>query len=267
MKREEYLADDDVRSFIEWLRLWVCGKRFCHKYRMLMPPRDWGCTSLWQAFERYQWRGRCFCTNKQKLDKLARAIRTAESSSDFQKAARGILQWGGVASARTSAAFANPVQVRRYAERLDPATADTDHLHEIPMNSGWTKVYALMLGDLPMYDGRVGAALGYLVRKYCEENGRTVVPPRLRFRWHQGKGLHNRDPSTPTLHFPRLSHDGPRGPRAWAECNLRAAWILGAVCENGRFGRLHPRLRLRAVEAALFMIGYELPRGVGTRPR
>ena len=35
------------------------------------------------------------------------------------------------------------------------------------MNSGWTKVYALMLDDFPIYDGRVGAAMGYLVRRYC----------------------------------------------------------------------------------------------------
>lgn len=49
-------------------------------------------------------------------------------------------------------------------------------------------------------------------------------------------------------------------PRRWAECNVRAAWVLGAVRREGRFGSLPPRRRPRALEAALFMIGYELPR-------
>ena len=45
----------------------------------------------------------------------------------------------------------------------------------------------------------------------------------------------------------------------WAECNIRAAWILGVVCREGRFGGLVQDRQLRALEAALFMIGYELP--------
>ena len=48
-------------------------------------------------------------------------------------------------------------------------------------------------------------------------------------------------------------------PRTWAECNLWAAWILGEMCREGRFGGLAPRRQMRALEAALFMIGYELP--------
>ena len=48
-------------------------------------------------------------------------------------------------------------------------------------------------------------------------------------------------------------------PHLWAECNVRAAWVLNAVSGEGKFGSLEPKRRLRALEAALFMIGYELP--------
>ena len=48
-------------------------------------------------------------------------------------------------------------------------------------------------------------------------------------------------------------------PRMWAKCNIRAAWILGEVCREGKFGGLVQDRQLRALEAALFMIGYELP--------
>ena len=37
------------------------------------------------------------------------------------------------------------------------------------MNSGFTKIYSLYIDDFIIYDSRVGAALGFLVRCYCEE--------------------------------------------------------------------------------------------------
>ena len=124
------------------------------------------------------------------------------------------------------------------------------------MNAGWTKVYALMLDGLPIYDGRVGAAMGYLVQRYCVSARLCQVPTRLRFRWGAARGRHNRNPSTRSLRFPGLTATTPR---TWAECNLGAAWILGEVCREGRFGGLVTHRQLRALEAALFMIGYELP--------
>ena len=92
------------------------------------------------------------------------------------------------------------------------------------MNAGWTKVYALMLDGFPIYDGRVGAAMGYLVQRYCVSARLCQVPTRLRFRWGAARGRHNRNPSTRSLWFPGLTATNPR---TWAECNLWAAWILG----------------------------------------
>ena len=46
MRREGYLADNDVKSFIEWLSLHVHREHFYHKYRMRRPRRDWCCASL-----------------------------------------------------------------------------------------------------------------------------------------------------------------------------------------------------------------------------
>ena len=141
---------------------------------------------------------------------------------------------------------------------LDPARADMSKLDGVRrMNSGWTKIQALLLDGFPMYDGRVGAALGCLARLHCADAGLDAVPEPLRFRWHPGKGAHDRDPSTGPFRFPMLS---AASPRRWAECNVRAAWVLGELAGEGRFGALPPRRRPRALEAALFMIGYELPR-------
>ena len=94
---------------------------------------------------------------------------------------------------------------------LDLSHADTSRLDGVRyMNAGWTKVYALMLDGFPIYDGRVGAAMGYLVQRYCVSVRLCQVPTRLRFRWGVARGRHNRNPSTRSLWFPGLTATNPR---------------------------------------------------------
>ena len=231
---------------------------------MLKPYHEWCCDSLWQAYERYEWNGMDFDVNRTELDCLAACVRRAVEDNDqsaFVGAASGILRWGGVTNGnvetlRNLGAKALPT-FRDASHLLDPSSARTSRLEGVHyMNSGWTKVYALMLNDLPIYDGRVGAAMGYLVQKHCRDAELNGVPDLLHFRWGPAKGNHNRNPSSGLLWFKMLST-----PRIWAECNVRAAWILGEVCGEGRFADLPSARRLRALEAALFMIGYEIPEG------
>ena len=181
--------------------------------------------------------------------------------SGIVDAANGILRWGGVMrSNKVTLRDLGRTALSTFLEAsrlLDPSRADTSRLDGVRyMNVGWTKVYALMLDGFPIYDGRVGAAMGYLVQRYCVSARLCQVPTRLRFRWGAARGRHNRNPSTRALRFPGLT---AANPRMWAECNLGAAWILGEVCRKSRFGGLVPHRQLRALEAALFMIGYELP--------
>ena len=263
VRRDDYLDHECVRPFVEWLRRRVGDEEaFEHSYRMLKPACDWRCSSLWEAHTNYCWRGKSFEDNQRILDCLAEDVRRAVCCDDrdgFVEAACRILQWGGVAAGNKGKLYklgrdALPT-FRETARLLDPSHADTSQLDRVRyMNSGWTKVYALMLEGFPIYDGRVGAAMGYLVQRYCEMQI-CRVPELLQFRWLPGKGKHNRNPSVDSRQFPRLSHADPR---RWAECNIWAAWILGDVACEGRFGKL-PANHLRALEGALFMIGYELP--------
>ena len=48
-------------------------------------------------------------------------------------------------------------------------------------------------------------------------------------------------------------------PSRYADSNLRAAWLLGEASRLGPFGRILGSGALRALESALFMIGYSLP--------
>ena len=100
MNRYEHLGAPTVEAFIDWLRPHVRGDRpLQHAYTMRRPIRDWRCTSLWDAYTKYEWRNRCFETNREKLDHLAAKIRYTAARDDrrgFVEAACQILQWGGV---------------------------------------------------------------------------------------------------------------------------------------------------------------------------
>ncbi len=56
--------------------------------------------------------------------------------------------------------------------------------------------------------------------------------------------------------FPRI---WPAQLHKYAESNVKAAWLLGELSALGPFGQLAPAERLRGLEAALFMVGYEIP--------
>ena len=160
--REEYLVDPSVQDFVDWLRPVVGGDvGFAHRYRALHSRCDWRCESLWNACgadgpprpdRGYWWNRKGFGDNQRDLDGLSTAVRQASETGDgqlFLRAARGVLEWGGVR--RNLVRLDNlgmgalPTFVEA-ARLLDPSRADTGLLDGIGdlMNSGWTKVYALI---------------------------------------------------------------------------------------------------------------------------
>lgn len=284
MNRLEYLNDHFVARFVKWLRDLVGhgDGSLIHSYR-LNQCRPWSCTSLWDAYCKYTWNGTNFEQNQLILNNLRLELSNATENDDrlgFIRTACRVLEWGGVTNKNVQRLCslgdnALPILLRATTQ-LNPTTANTRELSRVCyMNSGWTKIYSLMLNDFPMYDSRVSAAMGYLVRVYCVYQHFESVPKFLCFRRSPGKNnTRNRDPSFCTLKFPPFETPWKQDPsrarrrvRKWAECNLWTAWVLGEVKNEGRFGDLPPERRLCALEAALFMIGYELPRWRRTNDR
>ena len=113
---------------------------------MLKPHRDWSCTSLWEAYEKYWWRG-CFEDNQEELDRLRADVRRARDGDDrngFVDAVCGILQWGGVMASNGETlrdlGGAALSTFREASHLLDPSHADTSRLDGVRyMNAGWTK--------------------------------------------------------------------------------------------------------------------------------
>jgi hypothetical protein len=131
------------------------------------------------------------------------------------------------------------------------------------MNSGFTKIYSLYIDDFIIYDGRVGAALGLLVRMFCEDSKFKAVPVELAFAWGKGKESiyqnsceNRRNPSKESYRFPELLNNSKRH----IENNIRANWLLREIIDKtkSKFSNLDNSIQMRALEAALFMIGYDV---------
>jgi hypothetical protein len=105
-----------------------------------------------------------------------------------------------------------------------------------------------------------------LIARACHSIGMTNVPPQLNFIWMPPTTNELlRDPSFSTYRFDKVSGYAPTAYRRHIESNLRTNWLLAKLVTGSRFAALvnanHYWMRvtpMRALEAALFMIGYDL---------
>jgi len=273
MNRTAYENDPHVRSFLDWAAPLIAGERPLH--HSWNSPR-WGrrtFETVYGAFVAYDWpfavtlpgessprRGRSYDDSIAVLDELSAVLQTSAANEDagtFLEAAIAVIRWGGVRRnerrLRELGANALP-DLRSAAQQLDPTIANLDRLDRVrDMNSGFSKIYSLVIEGFPIYDSRVACALASLVRLFCEERDLHSVPPLLAFGIPASRGSVSRDPSAGDLRFPRLWAGHPR---LYAVSNLKAAWLLDALAKRSPFAELGSKHGLFAIESAMFMIGY-----------
>jgi len=296
--REEYLAN--VASFSDWLSeraFSFDSSVVLHQWissgdSRVLPKesgRDWSCSSLFDAYEKYFWRSidpdtrrrvSDFKSNESSLLCLSERLLSCingECSESLALTCEKVLEWGGVASKpkiasvlRGHALLAEDrkrtylkkskllleSQMRSGLDGLDSIEIDGEPL-QVQIDSGTTKIFSLLVDGFIIYDSRVGAALGMLVSKWASEKGLSSIPTALRFPWSPGYAV-NRNPNKHGSDFPRM----PRG-LARLQTNIVASWLVSDVLErsvskypNNGFSLLERSRRPRAIEAALFMIGY-----------
>jgi hypothetical protein len=279
VKKSVYLALPVVQQFVGWLSKNLGSEAFAHHY-INRRSGPWQCESLYDAYVKYQWRhraGNTFAHNATTLTTLSNSLHAALlppiNDADACAAATEVMIWGGVVPGNVRWLNANRrlasdlVAVQAAVNRQDTANPIlTDP--NLRFNAGMTKIYSLICEGLIIYDSRVAATLGWTVTKFCQSLNVVSVPTELRFPWASAKTTPNhpspkcRNPSSDSLDFPKLI-SGPQH----AEWNLKASWILeaallspaGKASEFACDSRLNTlALQLRAVEAALFMIGYDL---------
>lgn len=257
---------------------------FYHSYTMKRPNLRWECNSIYSAYENYCWRfsyhdpeseekvsGYTFAESAKVLSGLSQGLKQSLQDSDSdncRKYCRSILQWGGVLVNNDKRIDGLGIEICDYFEKIknnlsDDRSSDDYYQPKMIMNAGFTKIYALYIDDFIIYDGRVGAALGFLVRRYCEDFLLAKVPDELSFAWGKGKessykqrAENRRNPGTVRYDFPELYNN----PKRHTENNIRANWLLKEIADQteSKFNKLNSDLKMRAIEAALFMIGYQV---------
>lgn len=294
MNRQEYLQEVQVIEFVDWLRNILRqqpGFEFSHRYERLTKGKSaktasWACSSVYDAYTKYEWKyhftedgtkksGTTYAESKATLDDFSRRLRVAVQENDDEtchKICLMILEWGGVLGSDKSgnkkyinqmreglSAYLEDSKIQFESEEITLTrrfrAVDNNSIH-IKMNAGFTKIYSLLCNEFIIYDGRVGAALGLLVRLYCERHQHIKsVPDSLAFYYGKAKTASvNRNPSSQEYKFGALSGSAPVHIRN----NLKANWLLKEVLSQdcGRFSAEEDAMR--KLESALFMIGYRI---------
>lgn len=286
--RDEYLNIPDVIKFVNWLdgRLDTPGA-FEHRYYLVKARREWQCSCLYEAYENYWWPYKMACPVQGKqvsgagshdsikyLNLLARVLRSSIETNDVdlaQQSALAMLTWGGVLNRNRERIITMGDGICGYfrgvKERLNLSKTRLGTHDGITMNSGFTKLYFLLVDDFIMYDGRVGAALGLLGRLYAEENGLKRIPQAIEFSFGSGKvspgqlqTVNRRNPSQGKYRLPAFSGH----PNRQLNDNIKASWLLYSLADKtaSRFALLPrgPLLneQVTAIQSALFMIGYHV---------
>lgn len=284
MNRHTYFALPHVSQFTDWLAAELASEsRFKHEYVDRRSAAQWSCNSLFDAFAHYRWNhpgnsrlafnpGQSSLSNGLALAALRKDLANINGNdSHALDAALDVMSWGGVSAGNANWLKANKHGLASLLETVQATLDAGDELapvlrsKHLRFNSGMTKVYSLLCKDFVIYDSRVAAALGWLVVKYCQAHSLSKVPQALCFPWAAAKEAANatapkrRNPGIGNLEF-----KGLRSGAHHARWNLRANWVLTAVLAHpaAQGSPFHsvaaPHDPLRALEAALFMIGYDL---------
>jgi len=285
MKRSDFFNDCHVKGFIQWIgqRMDAPGM-FWHSYVLKKRQTYWECDSIYSAFEKYSWDFSFFSAIKndrvigntyqdtQAITNII-SLHFKEGLKNNDNAAcrnccLDILTWGGVKRHNDARIFNLGDSLCNYLTNINAKfrsdrNSDEYYSRDIFINSGFTKIYSLFVEDFIMYDGRVGAALGLLVKMYCDENNISCIPDSLKFAWGRGKESQyvsseksRRNPSSDRLFFPELLNN----PQKHLECNIRANWLLKEITlrTTSKFNHLPLEIQTTALQSALFMIGYSV---------
>lgn len=279
--KAEYIAQPQVREFIKWIKPFLNepspeNKEPFHSYTATRPKKDYTFSSIYDAYAQYFWKRKNINDTFKKLNNLREKLLESLAGNDLKEqgseqlclnTCNDILAWGGVSRGNKSrlqnictnesiiSYFNNARTILMENRKSDEYYDGTFH-----MNAGFSKIYALCIDDFIIYDSRVAAALTMLVQRYVKDKGAYVEDiSGLEFCVPASRGNSNRRTicARNTIHTPNQ----------YVENNVRANWLLAEILEQAAdspFNNNKSRNeRLRALEAALFMIGYDVRPHVG----
>lgn len=234
--------------------------------------------SRWNS-EGQAWNAEDWPSTRSSLSELRRLLGAAVLQGSDKLAietCRRIVQWGGDRNGKVGAvaflegkAAAGSLVAYLVASKsaFDLSSEDHRNLASIElMNSMLTKVHALAATDgLPIYDSRVAAAIGSLAEIYRRRRlgARSQLPVEIAF---PAVGGRQRRRTVETLCENvvapgSLAYGASTTTARWSEAIVRLGRLLRAVLSSN--SHLFPSegdlpARVHALEASLFMIGYNV---------
>lgn len=235
----------------------------------------WSCTSLADAARNWCWTAPA---GQPSFAWLAEQLQLAIATDDQALAldiCLKIYKWGGVAKKEKDASRVWVTQLAAAGQLtsdlatavalLAPSASQSlarFHAADLLMTSATTKLYAAAAtdGQVTIYDGRVGAALGLLARQFLELHDIDHVPPTLQFMWGPPQSpaqmaARTRDASSDRHKFSQLPN-GSRSHLPRAHLSRVTNRLLNAV--RMQLAAAGVTASLLDMERALFMIGYRV---------
>ncbi|MDR1786870.1 MAG: hypothetical protein LBR16_00240 [Treponema sp.] len=273
MTRDQYLNLPVVKDFIDWMskRLDAEKAPFPHSYSHRREKNHcYTFSSLADAVDQYLFKGKNFEATQECLNNFSKDLKNALEKDDTEELANichNILAWGNInngdpANLKDRASLIS--RLEKAKQELNPLSFDTEKdLSGIRANSGLIKIYSLLIDNFLMYDSRVGAALCWLVRHFCEETEQEFVPSELAFVYDDKRGDKHDTRNPSKGHYQFLKFNSREGKRDRLRLTVQASWILEAVLDktlpSSQFNtKPFKDHRFWALEAALFMVGYKV---------
>lgn len=274
MNKNEYINDTHVNRFINWIKPKL-NNNFRHEYLNSSSKRLWFCNSIYNACENYNWNENSFTETNQILNSLKDELNQSiinGNNKEVQLACLKVLHWGGVLNTNWDHIINNNQLILSLETAKNILNPNTFNLkspsNQIILNSGFTKIYSLIIDDFIIYDSRVSAALCHLIKLYLIENRENKIPDSLKFRFEEGRKGESRNPNSKSLPFKfskirRYKQVEKKRINDYTDFqinNIRASWLLKEILERteSNFTEIELSNRLRSLEAALFMIGYSI---------
>ncbi len=298
MNKDQYLEDVYVKDFIDYIYKIVSGcVRLNYSYTISMPQwKKWArenhCVNSdyrityenWDdLLKKYYWAGGNYRENEKIISEIVDKFKHGISKGNdrvFVDSIR-VLEWGQTYKGSIawllsryddgtlSDCLKDAVTILDGDNWGEPEKKRFKKDGDLLMDSGLTKIYSLASNRSIIYDGRVAAALAYLVVQFLGQHrtGIQTIPDNLNFAVDKEKKDVQKRVMRSVNYNQSIFRNKKNNKLDQAESNIWANWIIRSIVDRAKIedkgveifsegiSRENYSQCMRKIEAALFMMG------------
>lgn len=278
INKKEFINSKNILEFTSFFSQIILGERKIHcEY---VPKKDkrnkFMVSSFEEGLKQYSWAGQSFCDTQKVIEQLSSQLSLAIEENNellMLQSTLAILEWGQVYRGCIDWLLAHSEKGRliqsivHSSSIIDGTVAISSSQFEAffdrnghyRCNSGTTKIFALCSKQSVIYDGRVACAIGMLVHDFLIESQIDQLPPELNFLMDASQRNPSKYTSSSCLFASKT--DSVNALYNQAVSNFKLNLLLQNMTQQldkQLFGLDSRQEQLRAIEASLFMIGYQV---------